>query len=118
MFVGSADGGRLFHFDLNDHRNGLVLDGNLSEKIAVNSSDFGAILLAEGFSIITDVKKGPDGNLYIVSGLKLSKTEKFGAVFRIVPLKVNNSNNNIIASDDTNNTNKENMTKNHNYNRK
>ena len=98
MFVGSADGGRLFHFDLNDHRNGLVLNGNLTDKIAVNSSDFGDILLAEGFSIITDVKEGPDGYMYIVSGLKLSKTEKFGAIFRIVPLEVNNSNNNNIIT--------------------
>ena len=85
MFVGSADGGRMFHFDLNDKRDGLVLKGNLTDKIAVNSSDFDEILLAEGFSIITDVKEGPDGYLYIVSGLKQSKTSKFGAVFRILP---------------------------------
>ena len=85
MFVGSADGGRIFHFDLNDKRDGLVLKGNLTDKIAVNKLDFDDILLAEGFSIITDVKQGPDGYLYIVSGLKQSKTEKFGAVFRIVP---------------------------------
>ena len=85
MFVGSADGGRIFHFDLNDKRDGLVLKGNLTDKIAVNKLDFDDILLAEGFIIITDVKQGPDGYLYIVSGLKQSKTEKFGAIFRIVP---------------------------------
>jgi hypothetical protein len=34
---------------------------------------------------ITDIKQGPDGYSYIVSGLKQSKTVKFGAVFRIVP---------------------------------
>ena len=85
MFVGSADGGRIFHFDLNDKRDGLVLKGNLTDKIAVNKLDFDDILFAEGFIIITDVKQGPDGYLYIVSGLKQSKTEKFGAVFRIVP---------------------------------
>jgi hypothetical protein len=52
-----------------------------------------------GFSIITDVKQGPDGYLYIVSGLKQSKTEKFGAVFRIVPLHSNDikENNNTIT---------------------
>ena len=86
MFVGSADGGRIFQFDLNDKRDGLVLKGNLTDKIAVNKLDFDDILLAEGFSIITDVKQGPDGYLYIVSGLKQSKTEKFGAVFRMVPV--------------------------------
>ena len=92
MFVGSADGGYLFHFKLNDARNGFILNGNLTDKIAYNRTDFAdEILFAEGFSIITDVKEGPDGYLYIVSGLKQSKTEKFGAVFRIVPLTIDNS---------------------------
>ena len=85
MFVGSADGGRIFHFDLNDKRDGLVLKGNLTDKIAIDKTEFGDILFAEGFSIITDLKQGPDGYPYIVSGLKQSKTAKFGAVFRIVP---------------------------------
>ena len=91
MFVGSADGGRIFHFDLNDNRNGLVLKGNLTDKIAVNRTDFNDILFAEGLSIITDIKQGPDGYLYIVSGLKQSKTSKFGAVFRIVPVATNDT---------------------------
>ena len=95
MFVGSADGGRIFHFDLNTNRTGLILKGNLTDKIALNNTEYGDILFAEGFSIITDVKQGPDGYLYIVSGLKQSKTEKFGAVFRIVPTQNNNNNNNI-----------------------
>jgi hypothetical protein len=85
MFVGSADGGRIFHFDLNETRDGLVLKDNLTDKIAVDKTDFADILFAEGFSIITDLKQGPDGYPYIVSGLKQSKTAKFGAVFRIVP---------------------------------
>jgi glucose/arabinose dehydrogenase len=91
MFVGSADGGRIFHFDLNANRTGLDLKGNLTDKIAVNRSDFGDILFAEGFSIITDLKQGLDGYIYIVSGLKQSKTEKFGAVFRIVPIELSNN---------------------------
>jgi aldose sugar dehydrogenase len=85
MFVGSADGGRIFHFDLNDKRDGLVLKGNLTDKIAYDKTEFKDILFAEGFVIITDIKQGPDGYPYIVSGLKQSKTVKFGAVFRIVP---------------------------------
>jgi aldose sugar dehydrogenase len=85
MFVGSADGGRVFHFDLNEKRDGLVLKGNLTDKIAIDKTEFADILFAEGFIIITDMKQGPDGYPYIVSGLKQSKTAKFGAVFRIVP---------------------------------
>jgi glucose/arabinose dehydrogenase len=85
MFVGSADGGRVFHFDLNEKRDRLVLKGNLTDKIAIDKTEFADILFAEGFIIITDMKQGPDGYPYIVSGLKQSKTAKFGAVFRIVP---------------------------------
>jgi len=85
MFVGSVDGGRLFHFDLNENRTGLDLKGVLEDKIATDSTEYGDILFAEGFSIITDVKEGPDGYLYIVSGLKQSKSEKPGTVYRILP---------------------------------
>src|SRR5215210_6185457 len=84
MFVGSVDG-QIFHFDLNDNRTALLLKGVLKNKIAADDTEFADILFAEGFSIITDLKQGPDGNLYVVSGLKQSKSAKFGAVFRIVP---------------------------------
>ena len=82
MFVGSVDG-QIFHFDLNDNRTGLLLKGVLEDKIATDDTEFGDILFAEGFSIITDLKQGPDGNLYVVSGLKQSKSENLGAVYRI-----------------------------------
>ncbi|HEX7142096.1 MAG TPA: PQQ-dependent sugar dehydrogenase [Nitrososphaeraceae archaeon] len=84
MFVGSVDGG-IFHFNLNDNRTGLLLTGILEDKIAADETEFADILFAEGFSIITDLKQGPDGNLYVVSGIKQSKSEKYGAVYRIVP---------------------------------
>ncbi len=84
MFVGSVDG-RIFHFDLNDNRTELLLKGVLEDKIATDSTEYGDILIAEGFSIITDLKQGPDGYLYVVSGLKGSKAENPGAVYRIVP---------------------------------
>ena len=84
MFVGSVDG-QIFHFNLNDNRTGLLLKGVLDDKIAADDTEFADILFAEGFSIITDLKQGPDGNLYVVSGLKQSKSEKLGAVYRILP---------------------------------
>ncbi|HJT83354.1 MAG TPA: PQQ-dependent sugar dehydrogenase [Nitrososphaeraceae archaeon] len=83
MFVGSVDG-RIFHFDLNDNRTELFLKGVLQDKIATDSTEYGDILFAEGFSIITDLKQGPDGYLYVVSGLKGSEAENPGAVYRIV----------------------------------
>ncbi len=84
MFVGSVDGG-IFHFSLNNNRTGLFLTGILEDKIAADDTEFADILFAEGFSIITDLKQGPDGNLYVVSGIKQSKSEKYGAVYRILP---------------------------------
>jgi len=84
MFIGSVDG-RIFHFDLNDNRTELLLKGVLEDKIATDSTEYGDILFAEGFSIITDLKQGPDGYLYVVSGLKGSKAENPGAIYRIVP---------------------------------
>ena len=62
---------------------GLLLKGVLEDKIASDDTEFADILFAEGFSIITDLKQGPDGNLYVVSGLKQSKSENLGAVYRI-----------------------------------
>src|SRR5829696_4559542 len=82
MFVGSVDG-QIFHFDLNDNRTGLLLKGVLKDKIAADDTEFADILFAKGFSIITDLKQDPDGNLYVVSGLKQSKSENLGAVYRI-----------------------------------
>src|SRR5215212_11318247 len=82
MFVGSVDG-QIFHFDLNDNRTALLLKGVLEDKIASDDTEFAEILFAEGFSIITDLKQGPNGNLYVVSGLKQSNSEKLGAVYRI-----------------------------------
>src|SRR5215203_1003921 len=82
MFVGSVDG-QIFHFDLNENRTGLLLKGVLEDKIASDDTEFADILFAEGFGIITDLKQGPDGNLYVVSALKQSKSENVGAVYRI-----------------------------------
>ena len=82
MFVGSADG-QIFHFNLNDNRTGLLLKGVLEDKIATDDKEFADILFAQGFGIITDLKKDPDGNLYVVSGTKQSKSEKSGVVYRI-----------------------------------
>ena len=84
MFVGSVDG-RIFHFDLNGNRTELLLKGVLQDKIATDSTEYGDILFAEGYSIITDLKQGPDGYLYVVSGLKGSEAENTGAVYRILP---------------------------------
>jgi glucose/arabinose dehydrogenase len=85
LFVGDYSLGRLYHFDLNENRTGLALNGSLNDKIAESSEreDLGQIIFAEGFDAVTDLEVGPDGYLYVVS-------HKDGKIFKIVPVNHNN----------------------------
>jgi glucose/arabinose dehydrogenase len=105
IFVGDVQNGRIYHFDLNEARAGLVLQEPLDEKVADDDGENEEIVFGEGFGSISDLEVGPDGYLYVVSiGL--------GGIYRIVPgggngnngLAEDIDNNNIIgtAEDDTN----------------
>jgi glucose/arabinose dehydrogenase len=76
IFVGDINNGALYHFDLNENRSALVLEGPLADAVADSPEESEAAVFGTGFGGITDVKAGPDGNLYI-----LSFTE--GAIFRV-----------------------------------
>jgi glucose/arabinose dehydrogenase len=86
MFVADYNHGRLYHFDLNEHRTSLLLDNSLSDKIAPSSEReaLESIIFGEGFDAITDVEVGPDGYLYVIS-------HKEGKIFRIVPVNYNDN---------------------------
>lgn len=105
MFVGDVHNGRIYHFDLNQERTHLVLDGPLASKLIKNANMDGIdqILFGDEFGGITDLKVGPDGYLYVVSiGL--------GKIFKIVPSsslsstettsKQNSNNNDVVAKPD------------------
>lgn len=77
VFVGEINGGRLFFFNVNEERNGLVLEGAVSDLVADNSDELSAFILGTGFGGITDIETGPDGYLYILS--------YSGNVYRLVP---------------------------------
>src|SRR5215218_9359683 len=79
MFVGDIVNGRIYHFDLNEDRTELVLEGPLADKVA-ETRDTGIedIVFAEGFGGITDLEVGPDGYLYVVS-------LGHGSIYRILP---------------------------------
>ena len=79
MFVGSAKKGTLFHFDLTSKRESLDLSGTLADLVNSKEDDSSKIHFGENFGVITDLKVGPDGYLYVVSG------SPEGAVYRIVP---------------------------------
>ncbi len=86
MFVGSA-AGTIFDFDLNKDRTALSLNGTLSDKIADSDTDLKDVTFAEGFDIVTDIKTGPDGYLYVVTGVR----EDHGTIYRIVPTSITTS---------------------------
>jgi glucose/arabinose dehydrogenase len=78
IFVGDVHNGRIYHFDLDEARTGLVLQEPLDDKVADDDSETEDIVFGEGFGSISDVEVGSDGYLYVVSiGL--------GGIYRIVP---------------------------------
>jgi aldose sugar dehydrogenase len=59
--------GRVYHFDMNKNRTGLLLDVPLKNKVAESSDEFNNVFFFQGFgTLITDLDIGPDGNLYVL----------------------------------------------------
>jgi aldose sugar dehydrogenase len=82
MFVADVHG-RIYHFELNHNRTGLLLQGPLIDKVANSDEQLDNVIFAEGFSgAVTDLEIGPDGFLYIVA---LDE----GKIYRIVPAHPN-----------------------------
>jgi glucose/arabinose dehydrogenase len=79
MFVGDFNKGRIYRFDLNAQRTGLVLTGVLTDKIANTDSETQSVIFGQGFGGVTDLKVGPgDGYLYVLSF-------RDGAIYKILP---------------------------------
>jgi glucose/arabinose dehydrogenase len=66
MFVADINNGRLYHFDLEEDRTELTLDGVLSDKVADNPGELDSVIFGTGFRSISDIEVGPDGSLYIL----------------------------------------------------
>jgi aldose sugar dehydrogenase len=68
IFVSDIDNGNIYHFKLNQQRDGLLLGGSLAEDVAFTPKDSQQAVFATGFGGITDLQVGPgDGYLYILS---------------------------------------------------
>ena len=78
VFVGDFHNGKIYHFDLNDNRTALQLDGELADRVADSTDELATATFAEGFGGITDLEVGPDGYLYVLSIGQ-------GAIYKIVP---------------------------------
>ena len=77
MFVGDVNTGSLYHFKLNQQRDGLALTGVLADKVANTPDESQQAALGHGFGTITDLQVGPDGYLYVLTFA--------GNIYRIVP---------------------------------
>jgi glucose/arabinose dehydrogenase len=68
LFVGDINNGRLYRFGVNAPRNGFLFTAAaLSDLVADNGTELQETILGTGFGGITDLKVGPDGNLYVLS---------------------------------------------------
>jgi glucose/arabinose dehydrogenase len=83
MFVGDVRNGNIYRFELNEPRTQLLLNGALQDNVADDEDEIGEIIFGDGFEGgITDLEIGPDGYLYIVSGIWSAE----GKIYRIAPL--------------------------------
>jgi glucose/arabinose dehydrogenase len=78
VFVGDINNGRIYHFDLNQDRTGLMLEDGLEDRVADNVGELGPVIFGTGFRSISDIEVGPDGYLYIL-------LYGPGKIYRIVP---------------------------------
>jgi aldose sugar dehydrogenase len=84
LLVASYLNGTIFHFKLNEERTGLVLHGNLADKVAsdiemAQDQEYENLIFGRGLGTITDMEIGPDGNLYVLTGAR----ENEGKIYRI-----------------------------------
>jgi len=79
LFVGDCITGNLYKFELNENRDGFEFSSTfLQDKIVNKNETMDEIIIGTGFGCVTDIERGPDGFLYVVS---LSE----GTIFRILP---------------------------------
>jgi aldose sugar dehydrogenase len=77
MFVGDVRG-NIYHFKPNTDRTKLLLAEPLADDVANDSSEIEDLIFAKFAGVITDLKVGPDGYLYVLLYDR-------GELFRIVP---------------------------------
>ena len=108
LFIGDVHG-TLYHFELNENRDGFVFSDPLLDDLVSNvKAEEKSIVFGKNFGIITDIKTGPDGYLYVTSmvqsdipgwftwagNVKNLDVEEQGAmlgvIFRLVPTSIFN----------------------------
>src|ERR687898_409049 len=85
IFVGDITTGTLFYFEPNADRTSIALESDplLSDLIADSDEEISSVTFGTGFTGITDIETGPDGNLYILTFDR--GAEGLGSLYRILP---------------------------------
>ncbi len=79
LFVGDCITGNLYKFELNKNRDGFEFTStSLQDNVINKNESLDEIIIGTGFGCVTDIERGPDGFLYVVS---LSE----GVIYRILP---------------------------------
>jgi aldose sugar dehydrogenase len=84
IFVGDITTGTLFYFEPNADRTGIALENDplLSDLVANNDEEISSVTFGTGFTGITDIETGPDGNLYILTFDR--GADGLGSLYRIL----------------------------------
>ena len=85
IFVGDVTSGTLFYFEPNADRTGMNLESDplLSDLIANNDDEIPTVTFGTGFTGITDIETGPDGNLYVLTFDR--EADGLGSLYRLLP---------------------------------
>ena len=68
VFVGDCNRGNLYKFELNENRDGFEFSSpELQDKIVNPNDSMEEIIIGSGFGCVTDIERGPDGFLYLIS---------------------------------------------------
>ena len=81
LFVGDCSKGNLYKFELNKNRDGFEFSNpDLQDNLVNEGDSMEEIVIGTGFRCITDIERGPDGFLYLV-------THGERAIYRILPVE-------------------------------
>ena len=78
LFAADYNNDYLYNFNLIEDRTRLDLNRALDDKVTNNNKELDDLVFVQGFGIATDIREGPDGYLYVLSHIHLSR-------YRIVP---------------------------------
>jgi glucose/arabinose dehydrogenase len=69
VLVGDNNTGRLYRFRLDGSRNAFDFTGltGVSDLVADNAAEVNQFLFGSGFSVVTDIVRGPDNAIYILN---------------------------------------------------